>query len=100
MDVPTVRFVLNRTAVARYGLHTNDVGEAIETAFAGATVGRIFDRGSAGRTVIDVARRAGGIRTIPACAARKRRFATIREAPPGTTVTATITISPRTCCAS
>jgi Cu/Ag efflux pump CusA len=28
-------------------LHTNDVGEAIETAFAGATVGRIFDRGTA-----------------------------------------------------
>jgi CzcA family heavy metal efflux pump len=47
MDVPTVRFVLNRTAIARYGLHANDVGEAIETAFAGATVGRIFDRGTA-----------------------------------------------------
>jgi len=39
MDVPTVRFVLNRTAVARYGQHTNDVGEAIETAFAGARSG-------------------------------------------------------------
>jgi CzcA family heavy metal efflux pump len=47
MDVPTVRFVLNRTAIARYGLHANDVGEAIETAIAGATVGRIFDRGTA-----------------------------------------------------
>jgi CzcA family heavy metal efflux pump len=47
MDVPTLRFVLNRTAIARYGLHANDVGEAIETAFAGATVGRIFDRGTA-----------------------------------------------------
>src|SRR5262245_189872 len=47
MDVPTVRFVLNRTAIARYGLHANDVGEAVETAFAGATVGRIFDRGTA-----------------------------------------------------
>src|SRR4029078_1122051 len=35
------------TAIARYGLHANDVGEAIETAFAGATVGRIFDRGTA-----------------------------------------------------
>jgi CzcA family heavy metal efflux pump len=47
MDIPFVRFVLNRTAVARYGLHPSDVGEAIETAFAGATVGRIFDRGTA-----------------------------------------------------
>jgi CzcA family heavy metal efflux pump len=47
MDVPFVRFVLNRTAIARYGLHANDVGEAIETSFAGATVGRIFDRGTA-----------------------------------------------------
>jgi len=47
MDIPFVRFVLNRTAVARYGLHTDDVAEAIETSFAGATVGRIFDRGTA-----------------------------------------------------
>ena len=47
MDVPVVRFVLDRTAIARYGLHASDVGEAIETSFAGATVGRIFDRGTA-----------------------------------------------------
>src|SRR5213596_2496414 len=47
MDVPVVRFVLNRTAVARYGLHPADVGEAIETSFAGATVGRIFQGGTA-----------------------------------------------------
>jgi Cu/Ag efflux pump CusA len=47
MDVPVLRFVLNRTAIARYGLHPADVGEAIETSFAGATVGRIFDRGTA-----------------------------------------------------
>src|SRR6266508_4085117 len=47
MDIPVVRFVLNRTAIARYGLHASDVGEAIETSFAGATVGRIFDRGTA-----------------------------------------------------
>ena len=46
MDIPFVRFVLNRQAIARYGLHASDVGEAIETSFAGATVGRIFDRGS------------------------------------------------------
>jgi CzcA family heavy metal efflux pump len=47
MDVPAVRFVLNRASIARYGLHTDDVAQAIETAFAGATVGRIFDRGTA-----------------------------------------------------
>jgi len=47
MDVPVVRFVLNRTAIARYGLHPADVGEAIETSFAGATVGRIFQSGTA-----------------------------------------------------
>jgi CzcA family heavy metal efflux pump len=46
MDVPVVRFVLNRTAIARYGLHPGDVGEAIETSFAGTTVGRIFQAGT------------------------------------------------------
>jgi CzcA family heavy metal efflux pump len=47
MDVPVVRFILNRAAIARYGLHPGDVGEAIETSFAGATVGRIFQGGTA-----------------------------------------------------
>jgi len=47
MDVPFVRFVLNRSAIARYGLRPGDVAEAIETSLAGATVGRIFDRGTA-----------------------------------------------------
>jgi CzcA family heavy metal efflux pump len=47
MDVPFVRFVLNRQATARYGLRPGDVAEAIETSFAGVTVGRIFDRGTA-----------------------------------------------------
>ena len=46
MDVPFVRFVLNRPVIARYGLRPGDVAEAIETSFAGATVGRIFDRGT------------------------------------------------------
>ena len=46
-DVPFVRFVLNRQAVARYGLRADDVAEAVETSFAGATVGRIFDRATA-----------------------------------------------------
>src|SRR4029079_16465805 len=47
MDVPFVRFVLNRSAIARYGLRPGDVAEAVETGLAGATVGRIFDRGTA-----------------------------------------------------
>ena len=47
MDVPFVRFVLNRSTIARYGLRPDDVAEAIETSLAGATVGRIFDRGTA-----------------------------------------------------
>jgi CzcA family heavy metal efflux pump len=47
MDVPFVRFVLNRPMIARYGLRPGDVAEAIETSFAGATVGRVFDRGTA-----------------------------------------------------
>ncbi|HKE87295.1 MAG TPA: efflux RND transporter permease subunit, partial [Vicinamibacterales bacterium] len=47
MDVPFVRFVLNRPAIGRYGLRAEDVADAVETAFAGATVGRIFDRATA-----------------------------------------------------
>ena len=47
MDVPFVRFILNRPMIARHGLRPADVAEAIETSFAGATVGRIFDRGTA-----------------------------------------------------
>jgi CzcA family heavy metal efflux pump len=46
-DVPFVRFVLNRPAIARYGLRADDVAESVETAFAGTTVGRIFDRAAA-----------------------------------------------------
>jgi len=47
MDVPFVRFVLNRPAIARYGLRADDVAETVETSFAGTPVGRIFDRGVA-----------------------------------------------------
>jgi CzcA family heavy metal efflux pump len=47
MDVPFVRFVLNRQMIARYGLRPADVADTIETRFDGATVGRIFDRGTA-----------------------------------------------------
>jgi Cu/Ag efflux pump CusA len=47
MDVPFVRFVLNRSMVARHGLRPGDVAEAIETSLVGATVGRIVGRGTA-----------------------------------------------------
>ena len=46
-DIPFIRFVLNRPAIARYGLTAQDVADAIETSFAGTTVGRVFDRGVA-----------------------------------------------------
>ena len=46
-DIPFVRFVLNRPAVARYGLTVQSVADAIETSLAGTTVGRVFDRGVA-----------------------------------------------------
>ncbi len=46
-NVPFVRFILNRQIIARYGLRPADVAEAIETSFSGATVGRIFDQGTA-----------------------------------------------------
>ncbi len=46
-DIPFVRFVLNRPAIARHGLRVQDVAEAIETSLAGTTVGRVFDRSTA-----------------------------------------------------
>jgi Cu/Ag efflux pump CusA len=46
-EIPFVRFVLNRTAIARYGLRVQDVADAIETSFAGTIVGRVFDRATA-----------------------------------------------------
>ena len=51
-DIPFVRFVLNRQAIARYGLRVQDVAEAIETSFAGTTVGRVFDRSTAFDVVV------------------------------------------------
>jgi CzcA family heavy metal efflux pump len=47
MDIPFIRFVLNRSAIAQFGLRAEDVSQAVETSFAGATVGRVFDRGTA-----------------------------------------------------
>ncbi len=46
-EIPFVRFVLNRAAIARHGLRVQDVADAIETSFAGTTVGRVFDRATA-----------------------------------------------------
>lgn len=44
IEIPFVRFILNRPAIARHGLRVQDVADAIETSFAGTTVGRVFDR--------------------------------------------------------
>ena len=46
-EIPFVRFILDRAAIARYGLRVQDVAEAIETSLAGTTVGRVFDRSAA-----------------------------------------------------
>ncbi|MBI2827921.1 MAG: efflux RND transporter permease subunit [Acidobacteria bacterium] len=46
-EIPFIRFVLNRPAIARYGLRIQDVAEAIETSFGGTLVGRVFDRATA-----------------------------------------------------
>jgi CzcA family heavy metal efflux pump len=46
-NIPFVRFVLNRAAIARYGLTARHVAAAVETSLAGTTVGRVFDRGVA-----------------------------------------------------
>ena len=58
-DVPFVRFVLDRQAVARYGLRPADVAEAIETSLAGAVVGRVFDRGTAFDLVVKLDQESG-----------------------------------------
>ena len=47
IEIPFIRFVLNRAAIARYGLRVQDVADAIETSFAGTVVGRVFDRSTA-----------------------------------------------------
>ncbi len=47
MDVDTIRYVLDCTALARYGLTVDEVTRTIETAFAGTTVGRVFESGMA-----------------------------------------------------
>ena len=59
MDVPFVRFVINRSRIARYGLRPGDVADALETSFAGATVGRIFDHGTAFDLIVKVDASAG-----------------------------------------
>lgn len=56
VDVPTVRFVLDREALARYGLRVDEVTRSIEMAFAGTTVGRIFDSGTSFDLVVKLDR--------------------------------------------
>lgn len=45
VDVAAIRFVLNREALARHSLRVDDVTKTIEMAFAGTTVGRVFESG-------------------------------------------------------
>jgi CzcA family heavy metal efflux pump len=59
-DIPFVRFILNRPAAARYGLRVQDVAGAIETSFAGTTVGRVFDRGASFDLVVKLDPASGG----------------------------------------
>src|SRR4029450_2005490 len=47
MDVPFVRFVLNRAAIARYGLRADDVAGAVETSCPRHRRGRALERASA-----------------------------------------------------
>jgi CzcA family heavy metal efflux pump len=78
MDVPFVRFILNRPMIARYGLRPGDVAEAIETSLAGAVVGRIFDRGTAFDLIVKL---------DPASAGDFERIADLPiDTPSGTTV--------------
>ncbi len=50
VDIPFIRFELDRATVARYGLRIGDVTSAVETAFVGTTVGRVFE----GTTAFDL----------------------------------------------
>jgi Cu/Ag efflux pump CusA len=50
VDIPFVRFYVDRKAAARYGLRAADVADAIETAMAGRSVGVIFS----GATTFDL----------------------------------------------
>jgi len=57
-DIPFVRFILDRPAIARHGLRIQDVADAIETSFAGTTVGRVIDRATAVDLVVKLDRSA------------------------------------------
>ena len=49
-DIPFLRIHFNRAAIARYGLHIEDVAEAIRTAYFGTTVSRVLE----GQTSFDL----------------------------------------------
>jgi CzcA family heavy metal efflux pump len=60
VDVGTIRFVLDRTAMARYGLVVEDVTRTIETAFSGTKVGRVFESGVSFDLVVKLSDAASG----------------------------------------
>ena len=49
-DIPFLRVHFDRAAIARYGLHVEDVAEAIRTAYFGTTVSRVLE----GQTSFDL----------------------------------------------
>lgn len=49
-DIPFLRIYFDRAAIARYGLHIQDVAEAIRTAYFGTTVSRVLE----GQTSFDL----------------------------------------------
>ncbi len=55
VDIPTLRIDFNREAIARYGLHVEDVARTLEMAFRGEAVGRIIE----GRNAFDLVIRLG-----------------------------------------
>lgn len=42
-DIPFLKIKFDRTAISRYGLHIEDVAEAIRTAYFGTTVSRVLE---------------------------------------------------------
>jgi CzcA family heavy metal efflux pump len=59
-EIPFIRFVLNRSAISRYGLRVQEVAEAIETSLGGTVVGRVFDRAAAFDLVVKLDPAAAG----------------------------------------
>jgi CzcA family heavy metal efflux pump len=60
VNIPVVRVQFDRDAIARFGLRVGDVGQALEAAFRGVTVGTILEGRNAFDLVMRVADGANG----------------------------------------